>query len=397
MTPFLWLCITGGLAIFSSTMSKNPTLPLFIHSLGVDKGSLGFIAAASTVVGIVASLPAGVLSDLWGRRQVIPLSMVIFATAPFLYLLVRVPWHLVLVRIYHGLATALLGPVALASVADTFQERRGERMGWYSSATMIGRFLAPTAGGLLIFGEGFRWVYLGCGAAGGLALLTALQLPQQSRSAQPGPSGARWATMRRELRLILNNRSLLLTSGVEAAQCFALGAVETFLPLYLKELGWEPRVIGPLFTAQVLVTAATRPLMGRLSDCGDHRLWPIVAGLLLGAGVMTAMPWVHAWWLMAVLIALFGLGMAAVTSSTSALVSDLSRAAAYGASLGVLSSVMDVGHSTGPMVTGLLVAAWGYGPAFALVAALLVICTFIFATLMYRARNQVFSEKTWFL
>ena len=208
---------------------------------------------------------------------------------------------------------------------------------------------------------------------------------------------ARWATMRHELRLILTNRSLLLTSGVEAAQYFAFGAVETFLPLYLKELGWEPRIIGPLFTAQVWVTAMTRPLMGRLSDHWGRR-WPIVAGLLVGAGTTVAMPWIHTWWPMAALTALFGLGMAAVTSSTSALVSDLSRAAAaaYGASLGVLSSVMDVGHSTGLMVTGLLVAAWGYGPAFALVAALLVICAAIFATLVGRTRNQVFQKKQGF-
>jgi MFS family permease len=385
----------GGLAIFSSTISKNPALPLFIHSLGVDEGTLGFIAAASTVVGIVASVPAGVLSDLWGRRRVILLSMVVFATAPFLYLLVHAPWHLVLVRIYHGLATALLGPVALASVADTFQEGRGERMGWYSSATMVGRFLAPTVGGLLIFGENFRWVYLGCGAAGGLALLTALQLPRLGQAAQLKVRSARRVTMRRELRLILTNRSLLLTSGVEAAQCFAFGAVEIFLPLYLKELGWEPRIIGPLFTAQVLVTAMTRPLMGRLSDRWGRR-WPIVAGLLLGAGGIAAMPWVHTWWPMAALTTLFGLGVATVTGSTSALVSDLSRATSYGASLGVLSSVMDVGHSTGLMVTGLLVAAWGYGPAFALVAALLVICAAIFATLVGRARNQVFRKKPGF-
>ena len=387
MTPFLWLCVMGGLAIFSSTMSKNPALPLFIHSLGVDAGTLGFIAAASTVVGIVASLPAGVLSDLWGRRRVILLSMVVFATAPFLYLLVRTPWHLVLVRVYHGLATAMLGPVALATVADTFQERRGERMGWYSSATMVGRFLAPTVGGLLIFGEDFRWVYLGCGAAGGLALLAALQLDRLSQATQPEPPGARWATMRRELRLILTNRRLLLTSGVEATQYFAFGAVETFLPLYLKELGWEPRVIGPLFTAQVLVTAMTRPLMGRISDRWGRR-WPIVAGLLVGAGAMVAMPWIRAWWPMAALTALFGLGVAAVTASTSALVSDLSRAVAYGASLGVLSSVMDVGHSTGPMVTGLLVAAWGYGPAFALVAVLLTTYAAIFAILVRDAEHK---------
>nr|HID12630.1 MFS transporter [Anaerolineae bacterium] len=387
MTPFLWLCLMGGLVIFSSTMSKNPALPLFIHSLGMDEGTLGFIAAASTVVGVVASLPAGALSDLWGRRRVILLSMAVFATAPFLYLLVRAPWHLVLVRVYHGLATAMLGPVALAAVADTFREGRGERMGWYSSATMVGRFLAPTAGGLLIFGEDFRWVYLGCGAAGLLALLAALQLPRMNQTAQPEAPGARWATMRRELHLILTNRALLLTSGVEAAQYFAFGAVETFLPLYLKGLGWEPGIIGPLFTAQVLVTAVTKPLMGRISDRRGRR-WPIVLGLLVGAATMAAMPWTRAWVPMAALTALFGLGVAAVTASTSALVSDLSRTAAYGASLGALSSVMDVGHSTGPMVTGLLVAAWGYGPAFAVIALLLVVYVAIFATLIQDGKTQ---------
>ncbi len=387
MTPFLWLCLMGGLAIFSSTMSKNPALPLFINSLGVDEGTLGFIAAASTVVGIVASLPAGLLSDLWGRRRVILLSMAVFATAPFLYLLVRAPWHLVLVRVYHGLATAMLGPVALAAVADTFREGRGERMGWYSSATMVGRFLAPTVGGLLILGQDFRWVYLGCGIAGGLALLAALRLPRLGQAAQSKVRSARWATMRRELHLILTNRSLLLTSGVEAAQYFAFGAVETFLPLYLKGLGWEPRIIGPLFTAQVLVTALTKPLMGRLSDRWGRR-WPIVAGLLVGAGAVAAMPWIHAWWSMAALTALFGFGVAAVTASTSALVSDLSRAATYGASLGVLSSVMDVGHSAGPMVTGILVAAWGYGPAFALVAVLLSVCAVFFAILVHDSKTQ---------
>jgi MFS family permease len=372
----------GGLAIFSSTMSKNPALPLFIHSLGVGEGTLGFIAAASTIVGVVASLPAGVLSDLWGRRRVILLSMVVFATAPFLYLLVSAPWHLVLVRVYHGLATAMLGPVALAAVADTFQEGRGERMGWYSSATMVGRFLAPTIGGLLIFGEDFYWVYLGCGAAGLLALLAALRLPRLDQVTRPESPTTRWATMRRELGFILTNRSLLLTSGMQAAQYFAFGAVETFLPLYLSGLGWESRLIGPLFTAQVLVTALTKPLMGRLSDRWGRR-WPIVAGLLVGAGAMAAMPWIHAWWPMAALTALFGLGVAAVTASTSALVSDLSRAAAYGASLGALSSVMDVGHSAGPMVTGLLVAAWGYGPAFTLVAVVLVVCAAIFVTFTF--------------
>ena len=114
LSPFVMLCIMGGLAIFSSTMSKNPALPLFIRSMGVPVSTVGFIAAASTVVGILVSLPAGILSDIIGRRRVILMAAFVFASAPFLYLFITEPWQLVLVRIYHGLATAILGPVAMA-------------------------------------------------------------------------------------------------------------------------------------------------------------------------------------------------------------------------------------------------------------------------------------------
>src|SRR4030065_2219762 len=127
VSPFLLLCIMGGLAIFSSTMAKNPALPLFLRSMEVPISTVGFIAAASTVVGIVVSLPAGILSDIIGRRRVILMAAIVFAMAPFLYLLITSPWQLVLVRIYHGLATAVLGPVAAAAIADTFEAKRGER------------------------------------------------------------------------------------------------------------------------------------------------------------------------------------------------------------------------------------------------------------------------------
>lgn len=389
MTPFLWLCVMGGLAIFSSTMSKNPALPLFIKSLKVPTGTLGFVAAASTVTGILVSIPAGLLSDLWGRRRVILLSMIVFALAPFLYLLVGHAWQLVLVRVYHGLATAILGPVALAAVADTFQSGRGERMAWYTSATMVGRFIAPSVGGLLIAGSDFRWVYLGCGVAGVLALLAATRIPAAgSAPAAAGnrPRRATWAATRGELRFLATHRPILLTSAMDAVLYFGFGAVETFLPLYLTDRGFQPKEIGPLFTAQIVVTALSKPLMGRLSDRLGRRV-QVIAGLALAAVVVAALPWVASWPVLALLTALFGLSVASVTASTSALVSDLSRAGAYGASMGVLSSVMDVGHSTGPMAVGLLVAAWGYGAGFSVVAAMLLLGATAFAVWMPRTQR----------
>lgn len=377
LSPFLLLCLLGGLAIFSSTMAKNPALPLFARSLGIPTRVIGFVAAASTVVGILVSLPAGALSDLFGRRRVILISAFIFASAPFLYLLVRGPWALVSVRAYHGLATAILGPVALAAVADAFTVRRGEQMAWYSSATMVGRLLAPTVGGFLIRGEDYRWVYLGCGLAGLLALLTAMGLPgaatEREGTARKGAEG------RGDLGAVLTSRDILTTSSMEAVQYLAFGCVEVYLPLYLIGIGLAPWQIGPLFTAQVLTTTLSKPLLGRLSDRWSRK--PLItAGLIWGALTVALMPRAQAYPLLLALNVGFGLGLAAVTASTSALVSELARA--HGSALGMLGSIKDVGHAAGPMATGLLVAAWGYRPAFAAVAATLAAAAVLFWTVV---------------
>ncbi|MBM3135254.1 MAG: MFS transporter, partial [Chloroflexi bacterium] len=94
-SPFLLLCGLGLCAIFSSTMSKSPVLPLFAQHLGASKADIGFIAAASTIIGIVTNLPAGALSDVWGRKRVILVAALVFASAPFLYFFVTTPWQLV--------------------------------------------------------------------------------------------------------------------------------------------------------------------------------------------------------------------------------------------------------------------------------------------------------------
>jgi MFS family permease len=367
-------------------MAKSPVLPLFIRSLDVPMGMVGFIAAASTVVGVFVSLPAGILSDIIGRRRVILIAAIVFASAPFLYLLVTQPWHLVLVRIYHGFATAILGPVAMAAVADTFDSGRGEKMGWYSSATMVGRFLAPFVGGALIFGNNFYWVYVVTGIIGTLSLISALKLP---RPATAHVSAGKLVKkergeIKRDIIAMLTHRGILTTSVVEAVEYFAFGCLEVFLPIYLNEqLGFKPLRIGLLFTIQIVVATLAKPWMGRLSD-RYGRVPTIIIGLLLGAVSITMIAWSNNYMVMAVLIGLFGLGLATVTASSAALVADLARESSYGGALGILSSVKDIGHSTGPMAGGLLIAAYNYKTTFGIVGGILAVTSLVFGLVMRR-------------
>jgi DHA1 family multidrug resistance protein-like MFS transporter len=64
-------------------------------------------------------------------------------------------------------------------------------------------------------------------------------------------------------------------------------------------------------------------------------------------------------------------------------VADLSPSQGRGGALGILSSIMDVGHATGPIVTGLLISAYSYLTAFAAVGTLLIVVSLTFGSLVH--------------
>ncbi len=360
---FYALCAVGALAILSTTMSKNPVLPLFAKSLGAEGEMLGFIASASTIPGILVSLPAGSLSDLLGRRKVILISGGVFATAPLLYLFVQSPWQLIAVRFYHGFATAIFGPVANAAIVERYPERKAERVSTFSSFTVVGRSTAPFLGGFILFatGSNFRSLYAVVAGAGVSALLVMAVLPLEKApsktSAQQRPTRV---SMGRQVMALSENRGVLVTSVVEAVQYLTYGSLEFFIVAYAQGVGVGVLELGLLTGAQLVTVVFAKPLMGRLSD-RYGRVKVIMVGLLTGGLPLMLIPFTTSFIVLALISVLYGLGFALVTSSTPALVSDLAGKESSGAAMGFLSTIMDIGQTAGPIITGfILTTALGY-------------------------------------
>ena len=374
------LCSAGLLAIFSSTISKSPVLPLFASFLGADPAEVGVIAALSAFTGIVASIPAGLLSDRWGRKRMLLFSVLVFSTAPFLYLIVAHLWQLALVRFYHGLATAIFIPVAMALVSDLFHQGRGEKLGWFSTATLIGRFMAPIIGGgligFMVFNPslGFKAVYLVCGLTGILAFLLVVKLPDPSSL---GKDREPLVQTLRTLRKVIANPGISLTSGMEAAILFAYGTFETFLPIYAIKIGLSAYEVGIFLSAQVITLALTKPVMGRFSDRHGRRP-QILAGSLMGALCIGSLPFFNSFFPLLLFSILFGLSLSVVTSATSALVADFSRKETYGSAMGILGSIMDIGHTTGPLVSGIVAKYLGFSQSFINASAILTAMALVF-------------------
>ena len=78
------------------------------------------------------------------------MGLACFAFVPFAYLLVSSYEALVVVRFFHGFATAIYGPVAMAVVVQVAGNRRGEMLAWFSSVTILGNLLGAPLGGFLL-------------------------------------------------------------------------------------------------------------------------------------------------------------------------------------------------------------------------------------------------------
>jgi MFS family permease len=372
---FLLIAVIGAAAILSSTLSKTPVLPLFAQSLGASPQEIGWIVIASTIPGILISFPAGAIADHLGKRRMILASLVVFATAPLLYLWVDTSRELMAARFYHGFATAIFGTVASAAIAERYPDQRATMLSTYSSATIVGRSVAPFLGGFLISVANYQSVYAACAISGILAWALGLFLPPEERTGSRTASV--WPKFLPALRAVLSNRTILATSLVEAAQFLVFGAVEAFLAVYASSIGIPPWQIGLILGAQLVSVIAVKPAMGMLSDRFGRRSL-ILPGLMAGAVSVVAMPMTTAPYLLCGLSLLFGTGFAAVTSSTSALVADLARQGQMGASIGVLRTIMDVGQTLGPVSAGVMIAHAGYGAAFLGLAGVLVASAMIF-------------------
>ena len=376
---FALLCTIGVLCFISYNMVRMPVLALFAESLGASPERIGVIVSVSTLTGVFLKLPSGALSDIYGRRMLLRIGVIAFGIPPFFYPFISDLNVLTLLRLFHGLATAIFAPSALATVAELYRERRGAALGTYTACTQSGALLGPFIGGYLAFAYGYSSAFLTAGLFGCAAIVLFYSLhlsPPPPRLHDKGLASV-WSEMWRGFSIVARNRKVLVTSSTDAAKMIANGALMAFLPLYGISVGLNAGEVGLLFTIQSLTSFVSKPIMGRASDrMGRQPL--IMLGLLICAVTFVSIPHVSELALLLVLSAGFGFGEAVVSSSSSAFVADSSEFKTLGAGMGMQGTIGDIGHASGPLLAGVLIANMSYAGAFGIIAGLQVAAAVFF-------------------
>jgi len=380
MTPYLTLLLAGFLSRFSYQMARSPVLPRFAQDLGAAPELIGLIVAASTISGVLIKLPAGALSDILGRKRMLFLGGLFFAVPPFLYPLVQSAGPLIVLRFLHGMATAIFSPVAAALVADLASWRRGEQLGWFAAINDLGATLGPLLGGLILFyTASYTPTYLAVGVLGLLPLLLLLRLPDSPREPVDKTSlRERVRGFGEGIKEVLSSRGVIIASSLEATLFVGYGAFLGFFPTYAQGIGLNDAQIALVMGAQLATTMLAKPISGRLSDRWGRKPM-IVSGLCVSALTLPLIPALASVWVLFLISACFGLGVAIVTPSTTALVADLVRAGRMGSAMGVFGTIWDSGEAAGPILAGFLIASFSYPYAFSLIGALMLGVALIFS------------------
>ena len=380
---FTVLCTIGVFCFISYNMVRMPVLALFAESLGASPERIGLIVSVSTLTGVFLKLPSGALSDIYGRRMLLRIGVIAFGVPPFFYPLISDLNVLTLLRLFHGLATAIFAPSALATVAELYRERRGAAMGTYTACTQSGALLGPFIGGYLAYAAGFSSAFLTAGFFGCAAIVMfySLHLSPPPPRLHEKVAAAIGAEMWKGFTSVARNRTVLITSLMDAAKMIANGALMAFLPLYGVSVGLNAAEVGLLFTVQALTSFLSKPIMGRVSDrVGRQPL--IMAGLLICAAAFVCIPHVTQLAVLLMLSAGFGFGEAVVTSSSSAFVADSSEFKTLGAGMGMQGTIGDIGHASGPLLAGVLIANMSYAGAFGMIAGLQLLAAAFFGLTM---------------
>jgi len=382
----------------------NIALPSMGQEYSMDAVALGWVATAYLLTSAVFLLPFGRIGDIYGRKKVFTLGLLLFTLASFFMVFSSSALMVIILRLVQGCGAALIFGTAVAILTSvTPPGERGRSLGLYSTAVYLGLSFGPFIGGFLTEHFGWRSIFLINIPIGVFALLLLMTLKGEWADAKgesfdlagavqygltlicvmigftllPDPEGfilllagtlllLVFLIHERKVRqplldldLWTRNRPFAFSNIAALINYSATFAVTFFLSLYLQYVrGFDPWSAGAILVVQPVMQALFSPFSGRLSD----RVAPgkiASFGMGLTAAGLTCLVFVNGTTPIPVLLgvlALIGAGFGFFTPpNTNAIMSSVEKKN-YGVAAGTLSTMRLIGQMLSMGIAMMIIA-----------------------------------------
>src|SRR5262245_13090297 len=398
-----WTLVAVAFGLFMIMLDNtivNVALPTMQRSLGLKVSELEWIVTGYALTFGAFMLTGGKLADLFGRRRIFVVGLVIFTAASLACGLAGGATLLIAARVVQGLGAALMNPATLSIITVTFPPRqRGTAIGIWAGVSALALAIGPLLGGLLTEDVGWSWIFfinIPVGVAGVLAARIFIDESRDTSRGQrldlPGlissavglfaltyglieTNDHAWGSAR-VLTLLavavvslgifvlleLRQRNPMLDMSLFRDPTFSGANTVMFLvglamfgiffynSLYLQRvLGYGAIKTGATFLPMTVLIILVAPLAGRLSDRIGPR-WLMGGGLILLSSSLLLFGTLgvdSSWWDIVPGLVVGGVGMAITMAPTTAAAMASVPIDKAGVGSAVINSMRQVGGSLG--------------------------------------------------
>ena len=341
-----------------------PVLPFYAEGtiFNATPRTVGLLFASYSVMQLIFSPILGRLSDKYGRRPILFLSIIGTGVGFLLLGFATTLWMLFAGRILDGITGGNIS-TAQAYIADiTTTENRAKGMGMIGAAFGLGFIFGPAIGGILS-----QWgihvpFFFAAALCFANALLLYFRLPETITADHPAKHQAATGRGLKQLINSLKQPRLAFVLSIYFLFVVAFSIMTSSFAFYtMFRFGYDAKHTGYLFAYVGLIAVIIQGgLIGRLvKRFGELPL--VIAGALCFAVSLFAVPFVGpaAGGLAALLIGggVFSMGNSLATPALTSLASKSVGAAEQGTVLGVTQSVASLARAVGPSLQALLIAS----------------------------------------
>ena len=159
--PALWALLVGFFMILVDATIVAVANPSIMEHLGADYDAVIWVTSAYLLAYAVPLLLAGRLGDRFGPKNLYLVGLAVFTAASLWCGLAGNIEMLIAARVVQGLGAALLTPQTLSTITRIFPpERRGVALSVWGATAGVATLVGPLAGGVLVDGLGWQWIFI---------------------------------------------------------------------------------------------------------------------------------------------------------------------------------------------------------------------------------------------